>query len=334
MIRALDRSTASRMLGLSLSRMGSGCSTEKASDSAGCVKPSAPRVDEGSRQKISRRRRVASSGWAAAAAFVALFVMCSPTHAFTLYVQPKFIFDSPYFSPPTPWEPSISQAWADVQAQQDYCVYNTGGYTSICYTVLNLHVNNSLYPAIVYNNTVNYYQWFDRQSCYTTQDNQTTCNTFADWEPIQAAVQCPPGFGSAAHAGTDSNPRHDTVWCQGNFADSQPPATRCESCIGNPIYAGSGEKVQMETDYANGAGLSFARTYRSSSGSWSSLASSAFIDSSQAYATLTNGCYPSYYTNPNQRREHLGGHNDLRLRRQRQSEVDFSAPQPQHEQCL
>jgi RHS repeat-associated protein len=232
-----------------------------------------------------------------ACAPLAALLLCGPVLAYEVYVAPAFVYNEGYFNPPTPMEPSVAQAWVDVQNDTTYNYCSTVGGGTTCYSLLNLHVDNSTGLSIVYNNTVNYLTWFDQKICQTPTGGQQTCNTNSDWNPIQAGAVCPPGFAEGIQTGTDSNPRHDTVWCQAAFPDTQPPPKGCKSCIGNPIYAATGLKVQAETDYAGTTGLSFVRSYRSDVGFWSSIASSAFVDYSQPNATQTNNCYQSYYVN-------------------------------------
>lgn len=84
-----------------------------------------------------------------------------------------------------------------------------------------------------------------------------------------------------------------TYSCIATVPDTEP----CDDdCRGNPIHTGTGQKVQVETDYISTMGdLQFQRTYRSTNGSFSSLAaSSPLIDHSVPNVTLEN-CYPSRY---------------------------------------
>ena len=71
-----------------------------------------------------------------------------------------------------------------------------------------------------------------------------------------------------------------------NLPDVQP-SPKCESCIGNPIYPSTGQKVQVETDYAGLPGLTFDRTYRSNLGYFASITNSVFVDYSLPRGTAT-----------------------------------------------
>jgi RHS repeat-associated protein len=249
-------------------------------------------------------------------------LLSPPSHAqtYTVYVAPAFLYDDGDTNPPTPLETSATQAFADVQAL-DYCSSSYG--TTTCYSFVNPHPEYTLPPAIVFNNSVNYLTWFDKNVCNTPG----SCTYTSDVGRIQADYLCPPGFSASDSPGTDSNPRHDTVRCQASFPAAQPPPKGCKSCIGGstsagdpgaagglgsaggvssaggpiaggPIYGGAGINFQSETDYAGPSGLTYKRAYRSDIGSWSSISSASFIDYSQANATTTNNCYQSYYTNP------------------------------------
>jgi RHS repeat-associated protein len=235
------------------------------------------------------------------AGVVAFLATAVPARANTLQVAPQFIYNSQFSA--AGYESTLSQAWADVQANsaRTYCSYGSGG-ASTCYSFVNLHADYAVGVSIVYNNTVNYQTWFDYKICSTVAGGQPSCSTFSDQGNIAATYVCPAGgsylFSSVDRAGTDSHPRHDTVWCQATFPNFQPPPKTCLTCLGNSIYASAGLKTQPETDYASGTGLSFARTYRSDTGFWSSISTTAFIDYSQPNGTTSNNCYSSFYVNP------------------------------------
>jgi RHS repeat-associated protein len=228
-----------------------------------------------------------------------LFTSVSHAQTYTVNVDPIFLYQDSYFNPPTPWEASLAQTWADVQANKtyNYCTTYPSG-ASYCQNVTNLHADPN--SNLLFNNSVYFSYYFDLYDCSTPAGGgQPVCNTASNWSVINSEFICPPGFSGVQHAGTDSNPRHDTVWCQATFPVAQPPPRDCKSCIGNPIYASTGQKLQVETDYAGMPGLSYSRTYRSTLGLWSSSTSRAFIDYSQPNATLTNNCFLSYYVDPN-----------------------------------
>jgi RHS repeat-associated protein len=80
-----------------------------------------------------------------------------------------------------------------------------------------------------------------------------------------------------------------------NFADfcaKRVPDTECADCplVGNPVTATQGWKIQDETDYNAGSGISFTRRYRSNTRNFSSVLSAALIDNSRTNE-LTESCY-------------------------------------------
>jgi RHS repeat-associated protein len=230
------------------------------------------------------------------AAYLVLLI-CSAVQAYTVQIAPVFLYRDPYVTPSLPYETTPDQAFADFQAVYTRCTTDPSGST--CYTYSNFHPMTTGPLAILYNNT-DYYMWkWDQTICQTTSGGSQTCNTSPNWGTLYAYITCADGFGGAVHGGTDSNPRHDTTWCQKTFSDLSPaPPQTCKSCIGNSILGGTGLKTQTEPDYTSGLpGLSFVRTYSSDKGSWSSIATHSFVDQSQAYGTTLNGCYQSFYTN-------------------------------------
>lgn len=80
--------------------------------------------------------------------------------------------------------------------------------------------------------------------------------------------------------------------CRGSIPSTEP----CNDCDakGNPIHPSTGQKLQVETDYASpSGGLQFTRTYRSSNGYFTSPATATFIDNT--LARTTSGCLQGTY---------------------------------------
>jgi RHS repeat-associated protein len=202
-------------------------------------------------------------------------------------VTPQFLFEETYDVYPPPyasWEPTLSQAYSDAASKLDGCWSSLYG----CITVENLHPDTSGPEAYLYNNSYYYWYYFDANLC------KTTCTYMSDWGIIQSTYLCPLTFSEAITSTSGSNPTQQTVVCTGTIP-TQPPPVNCKSCIGNPIYAGTGLKIEPERDYETATGLSFVRTYRSDYGSWYSIANSTFIDYSQPSGTTLYGCYPAYW---------------------------------------
>jgi RHS repeat-associated protein len=104
---------------------------------------------------------------------------------------------------------------------------------------------------------------------------------------IVAQFVCPAGFAETY------NSDGSVLWCTLTIPNVQPPPKNCRSCFGNPIYAATGQKVQVETDYSDAAGLNFTRTYRSNNGFFASVLTQAFADGSTTAGTLSTACYPA-----------------------------------------
>jgi RHS repeat-associated protein len=67
------------------------------------------------------------------------------------------------------------------------------------------------------------------------------------------------------------------------------------SCLGNPIFASTGQKKQAETDYSGLPGMGFTRTYWSNNGYFASVLTQNFVNDSPSSVAMS-GCYPAYWT--------------------------------------
>jgi RHS repeat-associated protein len=186
----------------------------------------------------------------------------------------------------TPPETTLGQSWADAQAYYDYC-------SGACYTVSNL---KSTIPGYT-NHTVNgvwFGQWFDRTTCFGT-----SCTTSPNWSGINVQAVCPGGWSQNAYWQDSTT---EIIYCQFNLPTNVAPPKNCQTCVGNSIYAGTGEKLQTDTDYSALPALAYSRSYRSDGGLYGGFFASpvtvSFLDLSQATGTQSNNCYPSYYLNP------------------------------------
>ena len=228
-------------------------------------------------------RRLAMLGASAAL----LILTALPAHATQLFFEPNFFWQfvnvqgCGYCTShgPGPWESSLSQAFVDAQAivSSDNC---SGG---TCWTALNLHPNLN---ATIWDGTPTQ-NYFDVQSCLAGGGG---CNYYANTGWIQTANLCPVSSTEGWF------PFPTTLACSLTLPAQPPPI--CYSCIGNPIYAATGQKFEAETDYSGLPGLSYARTYRSTNGFFSSVASAGFLDFSQSTGVPLNPCfYASSTTN-------------------------------------
>ncbi len=104
---------------------------------------------------------------------------------------------------------------------------------------------------------------------------------------IETFPACPNGGGGGTYS--DDN-GVELVACALTIWDVQPSNKYCWTCIGNPILPATGQKLQVETDYAAGTGLNFIRTYRSNNGQFSSVLTEA-LQIPLAAGTVQPGCY-------------------------------------------
>jgi RHS repeat-associated protein len=227
------------------------------------------------------------------AGIAAMWTTAAMAQSHTIYLSPAFLYNGPLaFSGGiyTPYRTSLSAAWADVQAAADYCTTTSGGTT--CYSVQNLHPNTTG-PLAYQFDGIWYWQYYDMTICQTPTGSPTTCNLTPDVEPIETGTACPDGSGGGNY---NTNGTNELIACAMTIYDVQPPPKNCESCIGNPIYAATGQKLQVETDYSGPSGLNFTRTYRSNNGFFASVLTQGFADNSLPAGTASPACYPAHWT--------------------------------------
>jgi hypothetical protein len=194
----------------------------------------------------------------------------------TAYVEPLFYYglfgQGPFLGATTG-----AAALIDLQAVSGGCY---GGY---CYTFSNLTqaVPPSIFALVQDGNPYGYN--FDRTAC---DGNGQNCST-SSGGVIGSTYSCPSGFGGAT---TSTGPETQAIWCLKTGA-LQPPPKYCLSCLGNPIYAGTGEKLQVETDYSGITGLQLTRSYLSSNGYFASVLTQSFVDDSTPAGTTSAACY-------------------------------------------
>ena len=178
---------------------------------------------------------------------------------------------------------SVQAAFSDAQSVLGVCNNQT---PQSCATIFNLRPvpNPGAGGTILYNGIPTF--WVsDRQYC-TSQ----SCS------PVGAG----PTFGARLVCPNNSTPSYSATKINSDFFDGQyvcqafiPVAQPCKDCgRGNPILPGSGQKIQIETDYASSSGgLRFERTYRSNVGYWASPATAALLDN-RVGNTPVPGCFP------------------------------------------
>jgi RHS repeat-associated protein len=212
----------------------------------------------------------------------ALWGTTAAAQSHTIYLLPSFVYNDGNI--PTPYETTLPAAWSDVQGARDYCTDGT------CYTVQNLHpAGVGVGDGPIQFDGVPYQQFYDVQSC-----NNGSCTTNANQGDIQTGIVCPDGSGAGYY---NSPAMNRLIACAVTIYDVQPPPKNCESCIGNPpIYAATGQKMQVETDYSGATGLDFTRAYRSNNGFFASVLTQTFVNNSLPAGTTSSQCYPAQWT--------------------------------------
>ena len=197
---------------------------------------------------------------------------------YSIYTNPVFLYNDANI--PTPLETTLSAAWADVQAH-----YEPQGETPINLTPV------ATGSSAITINGIWYQQAYGMQVC---QGNN--CTTYPTWGRIQTTYPCPQGLTGGYYSSQGSNPTVDIYECQHTVYSFLPPPKGCQSCLGNPIYAGGGQKIQAESDYAGAPGLRFERTYHSDSGSFASVTGAGFLNYSATMGTPLGTCYPGRWS--------------------------------------
>jgi RHS repeat-associated protein len=228
---------------------------------------------------------------AAFAALAALWGTPACAQSYTVYLEPIFLYNATG----TPYRDTLAAAWSDVQAAFDYCNVVPAGST--CQQVQNLHPDTTG-PYGFMLDGIWYWQYWDEQVCSTPTGLPTVCNTSTDVSSIQTSYVCPPNFGAGYY---DTSTQNHLLACARTIpAYSQPPTKFCMSCIGNPIIASTGQKLQAETDYSGSSGLNFTRTYLSNNGYFASVLRQGFIDNSAPQGTVQQQCIPGTWTSGSQ----------------------------------
>jgi RHS repeat-associated protein len=215
---------------------------------------------------------------------VVLWTVGASAQSYSVYTAPLNLWQGPnqQTGNPTPYETSLAASWADIQAVDTYC--NTYGD---CYSVQNM-IPEAGSP---YLNGFPLYNDFQDQECIPGGQ----CSFLNDGR-ITLSVGCPAGSGGGSYATLPAPPSNNTVFACAFTVPIPPPLHYCLSCLGNPIFASTGQKMQAETDYAGVQGLNFKRTYWSSNGYFASVVTHSFVNNSAPAGTTYSACHPSYYS--------------------------------------
>jgi RHS repeat-associated protein len=220
------------------------------------------------------------------AAVTSLWTTTATAQSQTNYVEPIFLYGFACCGP-------IAGA-TTAQAVFDNLVAAQGGCSSgSCVSFANLTQAVPPSPNALVQDGKPYWYFFDKTQCDANWQNCVTASPFGS---IASTYSCPSGFGASI---TSSGPGLQTILCGKAItggAAQQPSPTHCLSCVGNPIYAGTGEKLQVETDYSGLTGLQLTRSYLSSNGYFASVLTQSFVDGSTPSGTTFSGCYPATWT--------------------------------------
>jgi hypothetical protein len=204
---------------------------------------------------------------------------------YTIYLEPDFLYNwqgGPYYT-------TIAGIWGYVQSLPPSSCPRGSTCT---WTGLEPDPFWSIQDGVYYGN-----KFYD-QIC-----TNGTCRN-GGWTDFYSQVACPKGFGAETLYNKNNV---QVVVCEQTLpAGSHPSPRYCISCFGNPIYASSGEKLQVETDYPGMTGLQFTRSYLSSNGYFASVLSHSFVNDSAPGGTAVPSCYPGVWheSNTNQTGEY------------------------------
>jgi YD repeat-containing protein len=241
-----------------------------------------PLVVSGTR-RLGKRR--VHSRRAVLGAVASLWAAIASAQSHTIYVQPLFLYE--FYNvqccayggttPPATWG-TLSAAWTWSQA----AINGTSEGTTA--TAMDLIVPSG---AIVQDGNPTVYD-FSVQVC-----SSGNCVTHPNIGYIQSGYACPKNAGAGDY---NYSPPNQLIACAITIPDVQPSTDHCKTCFGNPIYAATGQKLQIETDYSGPSGLDFTRTYRSNNGFFASVLTQAFVNNSLPAGTTSTQCYPAQWT--------------------------------------
>jgi len=214
---------------------------------------------------------------------------CMPTQAgnIEIRVEPKIMFDNPWGWYPEYWHETAEDAYDYLKAKlPDYC----SGDPSFCYIFgLNFKPSNFPYWNGTYNGVPSWYTTHT-DTCYKGH-----CDSTEDGPTIHSQLFCPESPIYLFNTRTNTDPVNLEFSCIGTTPEIEP----CKDCDakGNPIHPGTGQKLQVETDYVSpSGGLKFERSYRSTNGLFTSVATTTFTDNT--LLGITGGCLQGTFTDP------------------------------------
>ena len=238
-------------------------------------------VSAASKSRLRRRQRPIF--WLLLLAATSSFYSTTATaQSHTVYVAPIFDYYptccGAYFV-----STSLDAAWAHAQA--GVAALSNGSNT---YSATDLRPDDlpADAPYKYYDGTPFWYR-YELDTC----PSSGSCYPSHYWGLIETSYACP---GGSAATYLNSPSVNEIIVCAVTISDIQPSPTKCKTCFGNPIYAATGQKLQVESDYSF-AGLQYVRNYRSNIGAFASVASQGFVDNSAPAGTAQQQCYTALY---------------------------------------
>ena len=211
----------------------------------------------------------------------ALWGTTATAQSHTIYVEPVWLY---WFDLQYPYaSPSLAATFSNAQAQ--VAALSNSRETD---TALNLHPSTVPDDGVIYYDGIPSRYRFDLNECFSDTGQ---CSYIPNWEIIDSEYACP-GGGASTYLNSPS--ANEIIVCAVIISDVQPSPTRCNTCFGNPIYAATGQKLQIESDYSF-ADLQYERTYRSNIGAFASVTSQGFVDNSAPAGTTQQQCYTALY---------------------------------------
>jgi len=206
-------------------------------------------------------------------------------------VDPRIMFLSPFETPPDYLHETAIDAWNyyKIIEKPDGC----SGDPPYCQYYINFGPSSPLYGFGTVNGVPAFYT-ADANFCYK---GSCQLSSGAGSYTVMANVSCPQSPIGFSQMPTYIGNNVEIV-CTGTISEIEP----CNDCDakGNPIHPGTGQKLQVETDYTSpSGGLKFERTYRSSNGLFTSVATTTFIDNS--FTGSSGSCLPGTFTDGNGR---------------------------------
>ena len=163
---------------------------------------------------------------------------------------------------------------------------------------INLHAGENLFSKIILNGFP-YALSSDRETCSPYTGCSISPETgFTVW----TTLICPKGFGITFQFPGEQDYYNRKHVCLKETYVPEP----CDDCgRGNPILPGGGQKLQIETDYASASGsLQFKRSYRSTTGTFTSAATSGGLIDHSIPGQIFPSCYWGLYQNGNKLESH------------------------------